>query len=143
MERRPRRHRLALSAMLMCIAPVARRLDPYVGVWHRGSVTVYTSLPASKIVSDYQAGESLLNLATRHGVAKGTIRRVLANADVPTRSGGYRATPMDQPRPVRERVHRPSREPVDLLHPQEVAWLRRAIGWTVDWTSPYDRVRGD
>jgi hypothetical protein len=112
-------------------------------------VTVYTSLPLSNIADDYRAGESLLTLANRHGVSKGTIRNVLAAAKVPLREPSRRATPTPHARThtatsvYTYRSFDLEATVPDPLHPQEVARLRRAIGWRDDWAHPYDPVRGD
>lgn len=110
-------------------------------------MTVYTSLPVSKIVNDYQAGESLLALGAKHGVSKGTIRNVLAAANVPLRNPGHHAAAHVPTHVVNYKYAYRSFGLDELdsspLHPQEVARLRRAIGWKAEWADSYDLAGGD
>jgi len=108
-------------------------------------LTVYTSLPIADIVRDYEAGASLRALASKHMVSYGTIRRVLGAADVPLRNPGTQRDPTNTHKIEVEYTPRSlwAQPQGGLLHPQEVDRLRRAIGWTADWTRPYDPARGD
>lgn len=107
--------------------------------------TVYKTLPIAQIAREYECGDSLRAIASRHLVGHNTVRRVLAAAGVAFRGG--RCNPAHAETHTVKDTYKPSDFWDELaagtLHPAEVARLRRAVGWEPAWTGPYDAINGD
>lgn len=97
---------------------------------------IYASLPTAEIVRDYQSGETLRELASKHRVSYGTLRRLVIAVGVPIRDRGRRD-------PSRTHIAENDckydmsaiwSEPDSYQMPQStIDRLRRAVGWDPSW----------